>query len=324
MPSLRRRLLARPSARVASLFLLVLTLVAILAPFIANDRPVLAMVNGRWKSPALNPSFRVDRVAMDLAIYPPIRQSPNRVFLADRLQAPGREHWLGTDELGRDLLARLIHGSRLSLVVGITAALIALIAGVSLGALAGYFGGVVDWIISRLIEVVLCFPFLFLVLGIVALFEPSIWTIILALGLTSWTTEARLVRGEVLRARNEAWAEAARASGAGGFRILVSHLLPNAVSPALVSAGFGVASAILVESALSFLGFGVQVPNASWGSVLSSASEYIRQAWWIALFPGLAIFATVISCHIVAERLRDVLDPTMIERLETEELLVNR
>ena len=308
------RLFARRAARLAVGILGMTTILAILAPLIANNVPLVARIDGSWRAPILDPAFRTEQVEIEYAVYPPVRHSPNHVSLKDRLRPPGIGHWLGTDELGRDLLARLIHGSRVSLTVGFVAAFIALVVGVMMGAFAGYAGGSADWLVSRLIEVVLCFPFLFLVLGIVALFEPSIWTIILALGLTSWTTEARLVRGEVLRVRRETWAEAAEATGAGRLRILARHLLPNAVAPAIVSAGFGVASAIMVESALSFLGFGVPLPDASWGSILSSANEYLRQAWWIALFPGVAIFGTVISCHVIAERLRDGLDPAMSDR----------
>src|SRR5207253_8037733 len=174
-------------------------------------------------------------------------------------QPPGPEHRLGTDELGRDVLARMIHGARVSLTVGLLATFISLFVGCVLGALAGYYGGAIDWIVSRTIEIVLCFPFLFLVLGIVALFKASLLTIMIALGITSWTTEARFVRGEFLRIRELDFAQAARASGARDPRIIFRHLLPNALAPVLVSASFGVASAILIESALSFLGFGIQV-----------------------------------------------------------------
>ncbi|HWW61744.1 MAG TPA: ABC transporter permease, partial [Thermoanaerobaculia bacterium] len=170
---------------------------------------------------------------------------PNDVELSLRLDPPDRAHVFGMDEIGRDVLARMIHGSRVSLTVALLATLIALIVGATLGAVAGYYGGVADWLVSRLIEVVLCFPFLFLVLGIVALFNPSLNTIIIALGLTSWTSEARYVRGEFLRIRDLDYAHAARAIGARDPRIIFRHLLPNALAPVLVSASFGVANAIL-------------------------------------------------------------------------------
>lgn len=234
---------------------------------------------------------------------------PNHIELSRRLAAPDSAHLFGTDDLGRDVLARLMHGARVSLTVGFLATLISVVVGSLLGALAGYYGRGVDWVVSRLIEVVLCFPFLFLVLGIVALFRPSIYTVMIALGLTSWTSEARYVRGEFLRIRDVEYAQAARASGARDARIIFRHLLPNAFAPVLVSASFGVAAAILTESALSFLGLGVPLPNASWGSMLSGAREHIEYAWWLVLFPGLAIFTTVAAFNIIGERFRDALDP---------------
>lgn len=234
---------------------------------------------------------------------------PEDPDIAQRLSPPNERHRFGTDDLGRDVLARMIHGARVSLLVGFTATILSLVVGSLLGALAGYYGGVADWIVSRLIEVILCFPFLLLVIAIVALFEPSLWSIMIALGITSWTTEARLIRGEFLRLRELEFAQAARASGARDPRIIFRHLLPNALAPVLVSASFGVASAILTESALSFLGFGVALPTASWGSILSAAELYLDHAWWLALFPGLAIFATVASFNIIGDRFLEAIDP---------------
>lgn len=239
----------------------------------------------------------------------PIPFGPNQIALEERLLPPGGNHLLGTDDLGRDVLARMIHGARVSLTVGIVATLVAAVIGSILGAIAGYFGGMADWMVSRLIEVMLCFPFLFLVLGLVALFRPSLWTMVIALGLTSWTSEARFLRGELLRLREVDFAESARAAGAGRLRIVFLHLLPNALAPVIVSATFGVGAAILSESALSFLGLGVPLPTASWGGILASAHEHVEYAWWLVLFPGLAIFATVLSFNAVGERLRLVLDP---------------
>jgi len=264
----------------ALLYVAVVALIALLAPAIATDRPTA-----------------------------PVPFGPNTVDIASRLRPPDDQHRLGTDDLGRDVLARMIHGARVSLSVGLTATAIALVIGSLLGALAGYYGGAADWIVSRLIELVLCFPFLFLVLGIVALFGPSFLTIMIALGLTSWTTEARFVRGEFLRIRDMEFAVAARASGARDWRIIVRHLLPNAFAPVLVSASFGVATAILIESALSFLGMGVPLPTPSWGNLLYSAEQHIEYAWWLALFPGIAIFLTVAAFNIIGDRVRDALDP---------------
>ena len=248
-------------------------------------------------------------VAIIALIAPMITSDPNAVDIASRLRPPDHTHRLGTDDLGRDVLARVIHGARVSLTVGLTATLISLLIGSFLGAIAGYYGGAADWIVSRLIEVVLCFPFLLLVLGIVALFRPSFITIMIALGLTSWTTEARFVRGEFLRIRDMEFAQAARASGARDARIIFHHLLPNAFAPVLVSASFGVAYAILTESALSFLGMGVPPPTASWGNILYSAEQHLEYAWWLAVFPGVAIFLTVAAFNIIGDRVRDALDP---------------
>ena len=238
---------------------------------------------------------------------------PDAIDFGRRLLPPGDSHLLGTDDLGRDVLSRMIHGARVSLAVGLLATVLSLIIGSTLGAVAGYYGGAADWIVSRLIELVLCFPFLLLVLAIVALFQPSLWTILIALAITSWTTEARFVRAEFLRIRELDYAQAARASGARDPRIIFRHMLPNALAPVLVSSSFGVASAILTESALSFLGYGVALPASSWGSILAVAQEYIEFAWWLALFPGLAIFATVAAFNLIGDRLRDALDPRSLE-----------
>jgi peptide/nickel transport system permease protein len=239
----------------------------------------------------------------------PIPFGPNDVDVAHRLHPPDAQHHFGTDELGRDVLARMIHGARVSLTVGLLATMMALIVGCFLGAIAGYYGGVADWLVSRLIEVVLCFPLLFLALAIVAFFGPSVWTIMIALGLTTWTSEARFVRGEFLRIREMDFAYAARASGSRDSRIIFRHLLPNALAPVLVSASFGVAYAILTESALSFLGLGVPLPTATWGSILATAKQFIDYAWWLVVFPGVAIFLTVAAFNIIGDRFRDALDP---------------
>ncbi len=273
------------------------------------------MTEGAWRR------FRRSRLATGALAYVAILTlaaaaapliapyAPNAVDLAAHLQPPSARHPFGTDDLGRDVLARMIHGSRVSLLVGYSATALSLLIGAALGAIAGYYRGVADWIVSRLIEVVLCFPFLFLVLGIVALFKPSLYTILVALALTSWTTEARFVRAEFLRIREMEYAQAARASGARDGRIIFRHLLPNALAPVIVSASFGVASAILAESALSFLGFGVALPAASWGSILSVAQEFVGFAWWLVVFPGVAIFLTVAAFNVIGDRLRDVMDP---------------
>jgi peptide/nickel transport system permease protein len=240
--------------------------------------------------------------------------SPDSIDMTHRLTPPEAGHLMGTDELGRDVLGRMLHGARISLLVGVVSALLSLVVGASLGAIAGYYGGIADWLISRLIEIVLCFPFIFLVLGIVALFKPSITTLIVALGLSSWTTEARFVRGELLRVRESEFAHAARAIGASHPRIIARHLLPNAIAPAIVSSTFGVATAILTESALSFLGLGVPLPTPSWGNIVSGAQEHIDYAWWLIAFPGIVIFVTAAACNILGDQLRERLDPRSASR----------
>lgn len=296
-------------------YVLLMTAVALFAPLIANRKPLIARTADGLTFPAFadywtsDPDLDRPGAAASVVLPAPVPFSPNRIELTQRLVPPRGAHALGTDDLGRDVLARMIHGARVSLMVGFLATLISVIVGSFLGALAGYYGRGIDWIVSRLIEVVLCFPFLFLVLGIVALYRPSIYTVMIALGLTSWTSEARYVRGEFLRIREVEYAQAARASGARDARIIFRHLLPNALAPVLVSASFGVAAAILTESALSFLGLGVPLPTASWGSMLSAAREHIEYAWWLILFPGAAIFTTVAAFNIIGERFRDALDP---------------
>jgi peptide/nickel transport system permease protein len=302
-------------AAAALLYVVLMSAIAFFAPLLANRKPLLERTASGWSAPALadywldDPDLDPKTEPATFKIHAPIPFSPNTIDLRSRLARPTRVHYLGTDDLGRDVLSRMIHGARVSLSVGLLATLIAVVVGSFFGAIAGYYGGAADWIVSRTIEVVLCFPFLFLVLGIVALFKPSMTTLMIALGLTSWTSEARYIRGEFLRIREAEFAQAARASGARDGRIIFRHLLPNALAPVIVSASFGVAAAILTESALSFLGLGVPLPTASWGSILSAAGEHIDYAWWLILFPGLAIFTTVAAFNIVGERLRDALDP---------------
>jgi len=287
---------------------------ALFAPLIANSKPLVMRTASGLQWPAFGDLFRenegVETLPQGTSILrPPIPHGPNELDFVARLRPPSPQHHFGTDDVGRDVLSRVIHGARVSLTVGLLAAAIALFVGALFGAIAGFYGGVVDWIVSRIIEIVLCFPFLFLVVGIVALFRPSMYTIILALGITTWTDAARYVRGEIMRLRELEFAHAARASGARDMRIIFRHLLPNALVPALVSANFAVAAAILTESALSFLGIGVPLPAPSWGGILSLAEQYLEYAWWLALFPGLAIFSTVAAFNIVGDRFREALDP---------------
>ncbi|MBT0662861.1 ABC transporter permease [Geobacter pelophilus] len=227
------------------------------------------------------------------------------------LMPPSLDHWLGTDELGRDVLTRLLFGARISLKVGFVAVGIAVAVGTAIGLVAGYYGGWLDSLLMRLVDIMLCFPTFFLILAVIAMLEPSIWYIMIVIGLTGWMGVARLVRAEVLSLREREFVMAARGLGASDLRIIVRHILPNALSPVLVSATLGVAGAILTESALSFLGIGVQPPTPSWGNILTSGKDYIEFAWWLSLFPGLAILVTVLSYNLIGEGIRDALDPRL-------------
>lgn len=225
------------------------------------------------------------------------------------LLPPSSGHWFGTDELGRDVLTRVIFGARVSLKVGFVAVGIAVVIGTVIGLCAGFYGGWMDAVLMRLVDIMLCFPTFFLILAVIAMLEPSIWYIMVIIGLTGWMGVARLVRAEVLSLKSRDFVLAARVLGASDRRIIFRHILPNALSPVLVSATLGVAGAILTESALSFLGIGVQPPTPSWGNILTSGKDYIEFAWWLSLFPGVAILVTVLSYNLVGEGIRDALDP---------------
>ncbi len=235
--------------------------------------------------------------------------SPDDLDAYHVLLPPSADHWLGTDELGRDVLTRIIYGARVSLKVGFVAVGIAAFIGTVAGLFAGYYGGWVDQLLMRFVDIMLCFPTFFLMLAVIALLEPSIWYIMIIIGLTGWMGVARLVRAEVLSLRERDFVLAARAIGASDLRIIFRHILPNALSPVIVTATLGVAGAILTESALSFLGIGVQPPIPSWGNMLTAGKDYLEFAWWLSLFPGLAILVTVIAYNLVGEGLRDALDP---------------
>lgn len=234
---------------------------------------------------------------------------PYKIDVYHVLEPPSKEHLFGTDELGRDVLSRIIYGARVSLKVGFLAMGIAIFTGTVLGAIAGYYGGFIDTFIMRLVDVLLAFPTLFLILAVVAVLEPSIYIIMAVIGLTGWMDVARLVRAEVLSLKEREFVLAARAIGASSGRILFKHILPNAIYPVIVAATFSVGGAILIESGLSFLGLGIQPPEPSWGGILSVGKDYITVAWWMSLFPGIAIFLTVLSFNLLGEALRDALDP---------------
>jgi len=227
------------------------------------------------------------------------------------LEPPSFAHPLGTDDLGRDVLARILYGARISLLVGFVAVGLATLIGVFLGALSGYYGRWVDSLIMRFVDIMLCFPTFFLILAVIAFLEPSIWNIMIIIGLTSWMGVARLVRAEFLSLRERDFVVAAKALGATDRRIIFRHILPNALSPVLVSATLGVAGAILTESALSFLGIGVQPPTPSWGNMLITGKQTLGTAWWLSVFPGMAILLTVLGYNLLGEGIRDALDPRL-------------
>lgn len=238
---------------------------------------------------------------------------PMTINVHNVLSPPSLKHLFGTDDLGRDVLSRIIWGSRVSLSVGIVAVGLAILIGIIIGSIAGYYGGFIDAILMRFVDIMLAFPTFFLILAVIAILEPSIYTIMIVIGLTGWMDVARLVRAEFLTLKERDFVTAAKASGAGNLRIIFNHVLPNALSPVFVSATFGVAGAILIESGLSFLGLGVQPPNPSWGNIITSGKDNIEVAWWLSLFPGLAILITVLSYNLVGEGLRDSLDPRIWE-----------
>jgi peptide/nickel transport system permease protein len=237
--------------------------------------------------------------------------NPTAIDVYNVLSAPGTDHLLGTDELGRDVLSRMIWGSRVSLKVGFVAVGIAISIGILIGTLSGFYGGKPDAVLMRFVDIMLAFPTFFLILAVIAIVEPSISTIMIVIGFTSWMDVSRLVRAEILGLKERDFVLAAKAIGASDFRVIFRHILPNALSPVFVSATFGVAGAILVESGLSFLGLGVQPPDPSWGNILTSGKDYITVAWWLSLYPGFAILITVLSYNLVGEGLRDALDPRL-------------
>jgi len=248
-----------------------------------------------------------------IAAFAPIISpyDPGEIDIKKRLQPPSQEHPMGTDDLGRDVLSRIIYGSRVSLLVGFVAVGVATTIGAFLGALAGYYGGRIDSLIMRFIDVMLCFPTFFLILAVIAFWEPSIWKIMLVIGLTSWMGVGRLVRAEFLTLKERDFVQAARALGGGDLRIIFRHILPNALAPVFVSAVLGISGAILTESALSFLGIGIQPPTPSWGNMLTAGKDKMEIAWWLTLFPGLAIFITVMAYNMLGEGIRDAIDPRL-------------
>jgi peptide/nickel transport system permease protein len=236
---------------------------------------------------------------------------PNKTDMKRILEGPSMKHWLGTDQIGRDVLSRLLYGSRISLAVGFVSVGIAVLIGIVLGAAAGYHGGMVDGFIMRLVDLMLVFPRFFLLLAVLAFLKPSIWTIMVVIGLTGWMGVTRLVRAEFLALREREFVIWSESIGAGALRVIFKHILPNALAPVLVAMTLGIPAAILTESGLSFLGLGVQPPYATWGNILNDGKDLITYAWWLTLYPGLAILVTVLSYNLMGEGIRDALDPRL-------------
>ena len=228
-----------------------------------------------------------------------------------RLKPPSAQHWLGTDEFGRDIFARLIHGARVSLKVGVVAVGIAIVAGGFLGAIAGYYGGKLDNIVMRVMDIFLAVPSILLAIAIVSALGPNLINLMVAISISSIPRYARIVRASVLSIRDQEFVEAAKAIGASDARIILRHIIPNSLAPVIVQGTLGVASAILSTAGLSFIGLGIQPPAPEWGSMLSGGRQYLRYAWWVTTFPGVSIMITILSLNLLGDGLRDALDPRL-------------
>lgn len=248
---------------------------------------------------------------MVVACFAPLiaTHEPSATDLQSVLKAPSSMHFFGTDEVGRDVFSRVVYGTRISIFVGFIAVGISSLIGIVLGLIAGYYGGIIDSIVMRFTDIMLSFPTFFLILAIIAFLSPSIVNVMVVIGLTGWMGVARLVRAEVMSVKKREYISAVVIQGLSVSKIMFKHILPNVLSPVIVTATLGVAGAILLESSLSFLGLGVQPPDASWGNILTEGQRNITNAWWLSLFPGLAIVITAIGYNLLGEGLRDILDP---------------
>ena len=304
--------------------LLAMAFIALTADLIAGNKPYYMVYDGKTYFPAfrqyavyaglldwpeeLRTRKNFKRYAYSNAVFPLVPFASDEIQLSERYQKPGIEHLFGTDRLGRDVLAGLIHGTRYSLTIGLVSVGISLVIGVGLGAMAGYLGGWMDLFLSRLFELWAAIPPFFLIITAAAFFPPSLFWIMIIIGLTGWVGIARLTRSQFLQVRAFDYISAARALGCSDLRIMVVHILPNVIAPVLIPAAFGVAGAILAESGLSFLGIGVPAEVITWGSLLAGARSNIA-AWWLVVVPGLAIFITVTLYNLLGDGLRDALDP---------------
>ena len=335
----------RKLSMIALTVVAILCLIALFAPMIVGTKPIVCNYKDHVYFPFLgyyarsweNPIFTKDRFRdvystalkqkdpESWAIWPLVYQDPYRRVRDGEWPGqpgnpvstkgePNRFNWFGTNQQGFDVFAQMIHGTQIALSVGFVSMSIAAAIGITLGALSGYLGGWVDMLISRLIEVVMCIPTLVLILAIVAMLDHvSNYHLMAIVGVTAWTGIARLARAEFMKLKELEFVSAARAMGAGRMRIMFKHLLRNALAPVLVPVTFGIADAILIESGLSYLGFGASPPNPSWGTLLHSGRLAIQQMWWLILFPGLAIFITVLAYNLIGEGLQEATDPRLRE-----------
>lgn len=335
----------RKLSMIALAIVVVLCFIALFAPMIAGTKPIVCKYKDHIYFPFLgyyarsweNPIFVKDRFRdvyatalkqkdpESWAIWPLVYQDPYRRVRDGEWPGqpgnpvgtngePNRYNWFGTNQQGFDVFAQMVHGTQIALSVGFVSMSIAAAIGITLGALSGYLGGWVDMLISRLVEVVMCIPTLVLILAIVAMLDHvSNYHLMAIVGVTAWTGIARLARAEFMKLKELDFVSAARAMGAGRVRIMFKHLLRNALAPVLVPITFGIADAILIESGLSYLGFGASPPNPSWGTLLSSGRLAIQQMWWLILFPGLAIFITVLAYNLIGEGLQEATDPRLRE-----------
>jgi len=345
-----RKLKRNPSGMTGLVVVGMLLFVALFAPLLANDRPIVASYQDDVKFPAVTTyvdswvpwvsmrnnlkswemsegyfpfsdhypeldgkNWKEVEEDLDWGVWPIVKWSPRQFDSEVVRLKPGDhpQHWLGTDDAGRDVLSRLIHGTVVAMLVGIVAMGIACSIGITLGLTAGFFGGWVDLVLSRVTEVVMCFPTFFLIIAVIAFLEPSIVNIMMVIGLVGWTGIFRLIRGEVLQTRSQDFVASATALGFPSWRTMFVHVLPNSISPVFVAVAFGIARAVLTETSLSFLGFGdPEVP--SWGEIVKQGRFYVSQGMWhLTIFPGLAIFVTLTAFNLFGQGLRDVLDPKL-------------
>lgn len=330
-------------------FVAFLTLVALTAPMIVGTKPIVCKYNGkiyfpfttyylrtiglqrmrlRWEADFINDKFRdvypenlKEKDPDSWAVWPLVYQDPYRRVRDGEWPGqpgnklgyegvPNRYNFFGTDNRGVDVFAQMVHATQIALMVGIISMGIASVVGIIIGAVSGYFGGWVDTLLSRLIEFVLCVPTMVLILALIAIIDKiTIWHMMILIGLTGWTSIARLTRAEFMKIREIEYVSAARSLGAGTIRVMFIHILRNALAPILVPISFGIASAILTESALSFLGFGAPPPNPSWGTLLNEGRTNIQAMWWLIVFPGLAIFSTVLAYNLIGEGVQEATDP---------------